>query len=81
MASMAIEWIPGRDGARGMWWLMLNGTCLFPLDLSEKANDTEIRMLAEQELSQLVKSANVFRSVDEPSRVDDGSLGGHDSRE
>ena len=69
MVSMTIEWVPGRDGVRGTWWLKLNGTCLFPLDLSEKANDTEIRMLAEQVLSQLVKSANVFRSFDdEPSR-------------
>ncbi len=62
MASMTIEWEPGRDGARGVWWLKLNGTCLLPLDLSEKATDTELRMTAAQWLSDMANNADVFRS-------------------
>lgn len=61
MASMAFEWIQGRNGERGVWWLKLNGTCLLPLELSEKATDTELRMLGAQRLSDMANAADVFR--------------------
>lgn len=61
MALMLIEWVPGRDGGRGAWWVKLNGTCLFPLDLSEKAVPAELRALTGQRLSDLADGAEVLK--------------------
>ena len=60
---MTIELVFTAMGAKPAeeWWIKIAGTCVVRLGLSPRACETEVRMLAEQTLCEMVRNATVAR--------------------